>query len=155
MKDKSVQSLKLIYWAIFAAMVVFTLVAVVLAPRFAGVAALELHQIETLKSVIIILALAGIPSGFIFHTRKVRRIPANLDWAGKMRLYRNSFIFKIALLESLAILSLIGFLLSVNMSFLYITLLLLVAYLLNIPTREKIVLELDPLGPLDEIEKEE
>lgn len=155
MKDKSVQSLKLIYWAIFAAMVVFTLVAVVLAPRFAGVAALELHQIETLKSVIIILALAGIPSGFIFHTRKVRRIPADLAWAGKMRLYRNSFIFKIALLESLAILSLIGFLLSVNMSFLYITLLLLVAYLLNIPTREKIVLELDPLGPLDEIEKEE
>jgi hypothetical protein len=155
MKDKSVKSLKLIYWAVFAGMVVFTLVAVVLAPRFAGVAALPLHQIETLKSVIIILALAGIPSGFVFHTRKVRCIPADLDWASKMRLYRNSFIFKIALLESLAILSLIGFLLSVNMSFLYITLLLLVAYLLNIPTKEKIVLELDPLEPLDEIEKED
>lgn len=155
MKDKSVQALQLIYWAIFTGMVVFTIVAVVLAPRFAGLAALELHQIETLKSVIIILALAGIPSGFIFHTRKVRRIPADLNWAAKMKLYRNSFIFKIALLESLAILSLIGFLLSVNMSFLYITLLLLVAYLLNIPTKEKIVLELDPLGPLDEIEKEE
>lgn len=154
MKDKSVQSLKLIYWVIFATMVAFTIVAVVLAPRFAGVAALEPPLIETLKSVIIILALAGIPSGFIFHTRKVRHIPTDLDWGGKMKLYRNSFIFKIALLESLAILSLIGFLLSVNMSFLYITLLLLVAYLLNIPTRDKIALELNPLGPMDEFEKE-
>jgi len=155
MKDKKVQSLQLIYWAIFLGMVVFTIVAVVLAPRFAGLAALELHQVETLKSVIIILALAGIPSGFVFHNRKVRRIPADLHWAGKMKLYRNSFIFKIALLESLALLSLIGFLLSVNMSFLYITLLLLVAYLLNVPTQEKIALELDPLGPMHELEKEE
>lgn len=155
MKDKSVQSLKLIYWTIFATMVAFTIVAVVLAPRFAGVMALPLHQIETLKSVIIILALAGIPSGFVFHTRKVRRIPVDMDWAGKLKLYRNSFIIKIALLESLAFLSLMGFLLSVNMSFLYITLLLLVAYLMNIPTKEKIVLELDPLGPMDELEEKE
>ena len=155
MKDKSVQSLQIIYWAIFGAMVAFTVVAVVLAPRFAGLAALAQHQIETLKSVIIILALAGIPSGFIFHNRKVRRIPVDIDWKGKMKLYRNSFIFKIALLESLAILSLIGFLLSVNMSFLYIALLLLVTYLLNIPTREKIELELDPLVPMKDFEEEE
>ncbi|GAO28167.1 hypothetical protein [Geofilum rubicundum] len=155
MKDKSVQALQLIYWAIFAAMVLFTIVAVALAPRFAGVAALAPHQIETLKSVIILLALAGIPSGFVFHNRKVRRIPADMDWKGKMKLYRNSFIFKVALLESLALLSLIGFLLSVNMSFLYITLLLLVAYLLNVPTKEKIALELDPLGSMDEFKEEE
>jgi len=78
-----------------------------------------------------------------------------MDWQGKMRLYRNSFIFKIALLESLALLSLIGFLLSVNMSFLYITLLLMVAYLLNIPAENKIRCELDPMGVESEINKQE
>jgi hypothetical protein len=155
MKDKSVHDLQVIYWAIFAGMILFTIVAVVLAPRFAGMATLAPHQIETLKSVIIILALAGIPSGFVFHNRKVSRIPADMDWNGKMKLYRNSFIFKVALLESLALLSLIGFLLSVNMSFLYITLLLLVAYLLNVPNKEKIALELDPPGSIDEFKEEE
>jgi len=155
MKYKSVQSLQLIYWAIFVTMVLFTTVAIILAPRFAGVLALKHGDIETLKSIVIILALVGIPSGFIFHTRKVRRIPIDMDWQGKMRLYRNSFIFKIALLESLALLSLIGFLLSVNMSFLYITLLLMVAYLLNIPAENKIRCELDPMGVESEINKQE
>lgn len=151
MDKKSLRSLQLIYWAIFAGLVGFAVLAVGLGPKFAAGGILDSGQLELLKSVIILLALAGIPAGFVFHNRKVRRIPHEWDWTAKMRMYRNSFLFKVAVLDSLGFLALIGFLLSANTAFLYIWALILVTFLLNVPTYSKVLLELDPMSAYETV----
>ncbi|WP_088653317.1 hypothetical protein [Geofilum rhodophaeum] len=151
MDKKSLRSLQIIYWAIFVGLAGFAIVAVGLGPEFASGGVLDAGQIELLKSVIILLALAGIPSGFVFHNRKVRRIPHEWSWPEKMRVYRNSFLFKVAVLDSLGFLALIGFLLSANTAFLYIWALILVAFLLNVPTYSKVLLELDPMSAYETV----
>lgn len=56
----------------------------------------------------------------------------------KFALYKSGFIAKMVVLSSINLLSVISFMFSRNSSFLYIVLILFVAYLLNIPSKEKI-----------------
>lgn len=63
----------------------------------------------------------------------------------KLLKYRNSYFIKIVTLEALAIIALIGHLISADKSFAIIFGLLFVAYMLNMPRWQNIMKEIDVL----------
>lgn len=98
----------------------------------------SVNEKETFKSVIIVLALLGIPAGFAFHKKRISRLPAGLLLDKKLKEYRVSFFVKIVTIEALSIIALTGYLFSADVVFLIIFGLLFVVYLLNIPTKMRV-----------------
>ncbi|ASB49646.1 hypothetical protein [Alkalitalea saponilacus] len=143
-KPNYLKQILLFYWFIFAALLVFAFIAISLGSKVSGVLDWSLQDVETLKSVIIILALGGIPAGFIFHNKKIKKLPQEMDMDNRIKQYRNSFFIKIVTFEALGIISLIGYLVSGDFAFVMIFALLFVAFLLNIPIKERIINELEP-----------
>ncbi|WP_026473745.1 hypothetical protein [Alkaliflexus imshenetskii] len=137
------QQIQLIFWFIFAALLIFAVTAIMLAPKVNATINWSPQDLETLKSVIVILALGGIPAGFIFHTHQVKKIPADIPLHNKLLQYRNSYFIKIVTLEALAIIALIGHLISADKSFAIIFGLLFVAYTLNMPRWQNIIKEIN------------
>jgi hypothetical protein len=151
-KNKNITQIQYLYWGIFAVLILLALTASAIVTKNGALVVWTLQDIETLKSVIILLALGGIPAGFIFHTKKIKKIEPSLPIEQKLNQYRSSFFIKIVTFEGLGILSLIGYLVSADKTFLMIFGLLFVAYLLNIPVEHKI---LDEIGHDNTIEENE
>lgn len=148
------KQIRWIYWIIFAFLVLFAAITILLAPMFIGIIEWTTNEIETFKTIIILLALAGIPAAFILHSKRVKRISSVLPFHDQIRRYKAGFFIKIITIEALAVLSLIGYLVTFEKTFLYMFALLFVAYLLTIPIASKIAEELEP-AKIDEIDKTE
>ncbi|HLW06804.1 MAG TPA: hypothetical protein VKY45_04515 [Marinilabiliaceae bacterium] len=148
------KQIRWIYWIIFAFLVLFAAITILLAPMFIGIIEWTTNEIETFKTIIILLALAGIPAAFILHSKRVKRISSALPFHDQIRRYKAGFFIKIITIEALAVLSLIGYLVTFEKTFLYMFALLFVAYLLTIPIASKIAEELEP-AEIDEIDKTE
>lgn len=137
--------IRFIFWFIFATLLIFAVTAITLAPKVNAIVSWSPQDLETLKSVIVILALGGIPAGFIFHTHQVKKIQTDMPLNNKLLKYRNSYFIKIVTLEALAIIALIGHLISADKSFAIIFGLLFVAYMLNMPRWQNIMKEINVL----------
>ncbi len=148
------KQMRWIYWIIFVFLVLFASTTVLVAPMFVGVLEWTASEIETFKTIIILLALAGIPAAFILHSKKVKRISSTLPFHDQIRQYKAGFFIKIITIEALAVLTLIGYLVTFQNTFLYMFALLFVAYLLTIPISSKISEELEP-PQIDEQEESE
>ncbi|TCO09625.1 hypothetical protein [Natronoflexus pectinivorans] len=142
-KPNYLKQILLFYWFVFVALLVFAFIAVSVGSMVSGALDWSLQDVETLKSLIIILALGGIPAGFIFHNKKIKKLPADMAMNDRIKQYRNSFFIKIVTFEALGIISLIGYLVSGDFAFIMIFALLFVAFLLNIPIKERIINELE------------
>lgn len=138
------KQIRWIYWIVFTFLVLFASTTVFVAPLFVGIIEWTASEIETFKTIIILLALAGIPAAFILHSNKVKRISSTLPFHNKVRQYKAGFFIKIITIEALAVLTLIGYLVTFEKTFLYMFALLFVAYLLTIPIASKIKEELEP-----------
>lgn len=143
-KEKTIRQIITIFWALFGAMIIMFGVALWVVKDAGPVLEWNLTQQENLKSIILVLALAGIPASHFFHSRKTRHIDADLSFHEKLILYKNSFFVKIATMEALAVLGLLGYLVSADTTFLYVFALLLLAFLINRPGRNSITRELEP-----------
>src|SRR5690554_5296043 len=137
------KQMRWIYWIVFTFLVLFASITVLVAPMFVGIIEWTASEIETFKTVIILLALAGIPAAFILHSKRVRRISSSLPFHDQVRQYKAGFFIKIITIEALAVLTLIGYLVTFLNTFIYMFALLFVAYLLTIPIASKIVEELE------------
>jgi hypothetical protein len=140
--NKFFKQIRVVYWGVLLALLAFATISFILVAKIGAAVSWERESLETLKSVIILLALGGIPAGFVFHNKMVRKISPDLTLDDKLRLFRNSFFIKIATIEALCILSLIGFIASAHFSFFHIFALLFVTYVLNVPLMKKIEKEL-------------
>lgn len=138
------KQMRWIYWIIFIFLVLFASTTVLVAPMFAGILEWTPSEIETFKTIIILLALAGIPAAFILHSKRVKRISSTLPFHDQVRQYKAGFFIKIITIEALAVLTLIGYMVTFQNTFLYMFALLFVAYLLTIPIASKISEELEP-----------
>lgn len=148
------KQIRWIYWIIFAFLVLFAAITILLAPMFIGIIEWTTNEIEAFKTIIILLALAGIPAAFILHSKRVKRISSALPFHDQIRQYKAGFFIKIITIEALAVLTLIGYLVTFQITFLYMFALLFVAYLLTIPIASKIAEELEP-AKIDEIDETE
>lgn len=148
------KQMRWIYWVIFVFLVLFAFTTILIAPMFVGILEWTASEVETFKTIIILLALAGIPAAFILHSKKVKRISSTLPFHDQIRRYKAGFFIKIITIEALAVLTLIGYLVTFQNTFLYMFALLFVAYLLTIPIASKILEELEP-PQIDEQEESE
>lgn len=142
--EKIIRQIRLLFWGILLAMVAMFFIAFFAVKNIGPVIDWTLTQKENLKSVILILALAGIPASYIFHSKKIRHINVELPFEEKLKQFRSSFFIKIVTLEALSILGLIGYMLTADNTFLYVFALLFLAYLINRPTKNSISSEIEP-----------
>jgi uncharacterized membrane protein YbjE (DUF340 family) len=137
------KQIQTIYWVIFVALIFMFGISIFVLAKFGSVWDFSINDRETFKSVIVILALFGMPAGYAFHKKRMSHLPADLPLEEKLRVFKTSFFIKIVTLEALAITALTGYLFSADVVFLFIFGLLFIAYLLNIPTRLGVLSELE------------
>ncbi len=152
--DKIIQQINIIFWGLLGAMIVMLAIAIFTVKNIGPVQDWTLIQKENLKSVILILALAGIPASYFFHSKKIKHLDPELPMNEKLRQFKNSFFIKLATLEALSILGLIGYMLSADNTFLYVFALLFLAYIINRPNKNSILKEIEP-EETEETEKPE
>jgi len=133
----------LLFWFIFGTLLLFGLIALVIGPMVENAINWPVTHLETLRLTIIVLSLVGIPAGFVFHNHVVKKIPPELPPEKKIEKYRNSFLVKMVLFESLAIIALMGYLISLDISFILIYATLMLAYLTNKPNWRSVQNELN------------
>ncbi len=125
------------------ALVIMFTVTVYFSLTYGPMLGLPKNNAETLKSIIVILALIGMPAGYSFNKRRLKKIPGELLLIEKLKIYRSSFFIKIVFVEALAILTLTGYLITSDNVFLLIFGLFFMVYLLNTPNKEKITSEIE------------
>ncbi len=145
--DKSVNQIKIIFWTLFGLMVIMLLMAVFIIKNTGPLMEWDLTQRENLKSVILILSLAGIPVSYFFHSKKIKHLNPDLPLELKISQYKISFLIKIITLEALSVLGILSYMLTADNTFLYIFALLFLAYLINRPTRNGIIEEIESNKP--------
>ncbi|WP_462317448.1 hypothetical protein [Marinilabilia sp.] len=142
--EKIIRQIRILFWAILSAMAVMLLIALFIVQNIGPVIEWTITQKENFKSVILILALGGVPASYFFHSKKIKHLNTELPFEEKLKQFKNSFFIKIVTLEALSILGLIGYMLTADNTFLYVFALLFIAYLINRPTRNNIISEIEP-----------
>ncbi|WP_016775965.1 hypothetical protein [Anaerophaga thermohalophila] len=142
--NKILRQIKFLFWTILAAMVVMMIIALLVVKEMGAVIEWTLAQKENFKAVILILSLGGIPASYFFHTKKIKHLNQELSFDEKLMQYKSSFFIKIVTLEALAVLGLIGYMLTADNTFIYVFALLFLAYLINRPTLHSISNEIEP-----------
>ena len=145
--DKSVNQIKIIFWTLFGLMVIMLLMAVFIIKNTGPLMDWNLTQRENLKSVILILSLGGIPASYFFHSKKIKHLNPDLPLQIKINQYKTSFLIKIITLEALSVLGILSYMLTADNTFLYIFALLFLAYLINRPTQNGIIEEIESNNP--------
>lgn len=143
-EDKTIRHIILIFWLLLGAMTAMLVIALVVIHNIGPIIEWTVSQKENLKSVILILALGGIPASYMFHSKKVKHIDPDLPLNLKVSQYRTSFFIKLVTLEALSVLGLIGYMFTADSTFLYVFSLLFLAYLINRPTKNNILNEIEP-----------
>lgn len=143
-QDKIIRQIILIFWVLLGALTAMLFTALIIVKNIGPVIEWTVTQKETLKSVILILALGGIPASYFFHTKKVKHITQDLPITEKLKQFRNSFFIKITTLEALSVLGLLAYMLTADTTFLYVFALLFLAYIINRPSKNNILNEIEP-----------
>ncbi|MGQ1946236.1 hypothetical protein ACT3CD_03940 [Geofilum sp. OHC36d9] len=144
MEHKIFKQIQLFFWLVFAALISFSVVTFAVAPMVSQFFNWTAQEVINFKSIIILLSLAGIPAAFVLHSKRVKRISASLPLHDRLRQYRAGFYIKIITFEALAVLSLLGYLVTFQQTFLIMSGLLGIAFLINIPVKGRILEELEP-----------
>ena len=98
---------------------------------------------EIFKYLIPIFGMLFIPIGFILFKKRLKSVVENDDISSKLQLYRGIVVLRIALIEGVAILSAIAFLITLNNLYTAYTLISLAFYLPIYPTIDKIKADLN------------
>ena len=99
-------------------------------------------QLHFLKTVVLLLAFAGIPAAHYFHKKKTEHINPHLGRVEKMVRFRTSYFVKLATFEGLGLISLFSYLLSNDKTFLLVFGLFMVVLVINYPSASKVAEEL-------------
>ena len=142
--NKILRQIKLLFWTILAAMLVMMIIALLVVRQMGPVVEWTISQKENFKAMILILSLGGIPASYFFHTKKIKHLNQELSFDEKLMQFKSSFFIKIVTLEALAVLGLIGYMLTADNTFIYVFALLFLAYLINRPTLHSISNEIEP-----------
>ncbi|MFO7999649.1 MAG: hypothetical protein R6U46_00285 [Marinilabilia sp.] len=142
-RDKIIRQIITIFWALLGAIGIIFIVALVIVETSGPVIEWSLTQAENLKAVILVLALVGIPASHYFHSQKIRHLDPDLALHEKLLQFRNSFFVKIATMEALSILGLLGYMITADTTFLYLFALLFLAFLINRPGKNSIIREIE------------
>lgn len=141
--QKILKQIRLIYFIVTILLAIFAALSFLFIATNGRVFPMDLAAESNLKSLIIIIALAGIPASYMFHNRKVKHIAPELDAIKKLIQYRMSYFIKIATLEGISLVSLLGYLMTGNLNQFMIFGLVYLFLILNYPTKSSIFSELN------------
>jgi hypothetical protein len=140
---KQFKTLNLIYVAILGSLSVAAIFSVVYIFKSGALPVFDAENQAVIKSIVIIAILVGIPISHIFFYKKIKHIDSSLAIIVKMKLYQTAFMIRIAMLEAIGLLAMIGYLVTADKSFLYMFGVVFVLFLIHAPTRSKLINDLN------------
>lgn len=140
---KALKQIKLIYFIVSILLAVFAAMAFAFVSLKGPVYIMDATDANNLKSLIIILALAGIPASYMFHNRKVKQINKELKAHTKLQQFRMGYFIKIMTLEGVTLLCLLSYLMIGNINQMLIFGLVYLFLILNYPRKSSILSELE------------
>jgi len=140
---KILKQIRLIYFIVAIMLAIFAAFTYIYISLNGRVYELDANAENNLKSLIIILALAGIPASYMFQKRKISHLTPDLPADRKLLQYRMAFFIKIMTLEGLSLLSLLSYLMTGNLNQLLIFGLIYLFLILNYPNKNTILSDLN------------
>jgi len=140
---KILKQIRLIYFIVAIMLAIFAAFTYIYISLNGRVYELDANAENNLKSLIIILALAGIPASYMFQKRKISHLTSDLPVDRKLLQYRIAFFIKIMTLEGLSLLSLLSYLMTGNLNQLLIFGLIYLFLILNYPNKNTILSDLN------------
>lgn len=134
---KMMNQINMVFWIMFVAAVFFSGAVY---DYFHAMDEL-IKNLETrsmLKYIVIFVSLAGIPIVYMLFRRKIINIDKSKPLSEKLNEYRIFFVIKLAMLEGMVLFSLIVYLTSKIEDVLYLTGAILLVFLINRPTPERV-----------------
>ena len=134
-------SLKIIHFALTAGVVLFLLIAIAL--QFKGFEP-ELKEMEMiLLGITVLAAISGIFTGNLLFRRRLEQLVEQKSLEKKLLGYQSALLLKYALVESTAFFTIVAYLLTLNIFFPVITVLLVFTMVLFAPRKEKLISDLN------------
>ena len=131
------KQIRLIFMLIGLGLAIFALLALYIVGQHGAFMALSVSDAIVLKTALLLLALVGIPSSYMFQNRIIKNSISDQSVTVKMVKYRRVFFIKIMTLEGLMLMSLLCFLATAQYSYISVfgifSLLYLCRYLEKIP----------------------
>jgi len=135
---KLFKNVNLLYVAILGTMSVAAVLGVVFVFKLGALPVFDESEQSLIKSIVIIALLTGIPVSHIFFYKKIKHISPDLSLVKKINMYKVAFIVRVALLEAIGLIAMIGYLVSADNSFLYMFGVVFVLFIIHAPTKAKI-----------------
>lgn len=134
-------SLKIIHFALTAGVVFFLLIAIVL--QFTGFEP-ELKEMEMiLLGITVFAAISGIFTGNLLFRKRLEQLVELKSLEKKLLGYQSALILKYALVEGPAFFTIVAYLLTANILFPVITVLMVFAMVLFAPRKDKLINDLN------------
>ncbi len=134
--------IRLVFILVAGGLTMFALLALYFVGQHGAFMTLSVSDAIILKTVLLLLALVGIPSSYMFQNRIIKNSISDQDVIVKLLKYRRVFFIKIMTLEGLMLMSLLCFLATAQYSYMSVFGILGVVYLLNYPRKETILTDL-------------
>ena len=141
--SKEFSYLKKIFILIVSGLIVFFAIGYYLVISRGALIIFSPVQLQNLESIIILLSLIGIPAGHYYHKKRISHLSQELSGSELLKSYKVSFIVKLAILEGMALITLVGYMLSGNQTFLLIYAIFFLIVLINYPGESKLKDELN------------
>ena len=148
---KQFRGLNLLYLAILGLMSIAVVLSVVMVYKAGAIPVFASEELGTIKAIVIIALLVGIPVSHIFYYKKIKHINPKLQLAQKISMFKTAFIVRISVLEAIGLLAIIGYFVTADKSFLYMFGVVFVLFIIHAPTKQRISNDLE----LSEEEDEE
>ncbi len=140
---KQFRGLHFIYMVILGSMSIATILTVYIVFKVGAIAVFEMDSVNVIKSIVIMALLVGIPVSHIFYHKKTKHIDSTLRLSSKIAMFRTAFVVRIAMLEGIGLLTIIGYLVTADKSFLYMFVVVFVLFLIHAPTKQRICNDLE------------
>lgn len=142
------KTLTTIFYGFLSAMVMFGFIFYFLVAS--GNTNADSSLTSTMLLVAIILAVGGVFGGNVLYKKRVEEALTKTSATEKLEVYKGAVILRLAMIEGPYLFALISYFFTGNVQFVYLGALLLIVYLLQKPSRDKIAVDLQ----LNEDEKQ-
>lgn len=144
-QNNTYKTLNILFLAFLAGQIVFALIFlfVVKPPEV-------VDNTSSFSSILLLLSIclsvAGIFGGNVLYKKTVEKALIQPTAEQKLETYRGGLIMKYAMLEGPCLLAIIAYFLTGNMQFMYMAGLLIIIFIINKPSKDKIATELQLSG---------
>ncbi len=134
--------LTIIYIAILIGLTFVALFGMFYVKSHGAVNVFEEQSNYMIKSIVVLALLVGIPVSHLFYNKKIKHINEEWPLKNKLNHFKTAFIVRIVMLEAIAVLSVVAYLLNADKSFLYMFGVIFVLFIIHAPTKNRIVTDL-------------